>query len=179
MYSLIQLFIYGFIEIYFIFWGNKVLSFVVQIVPALAIVKSSLCHFDHTFSTVHLLLLLLFSVLSYFLTQDTPGSSYTSPLHPSPRISPFFERLCLLLLEDGMKTKTWGTERSYCYKVAVAYGPFQGTEQGTMCACTVCNHLYLCQAKHEHTCVSSSNPLAQDHSGLLPLGIHDLLPQQW
>lgn len=46
MYSLIQLFIYGFIEIYFIFWGNKVLSFVVQIVPALAIVKSSLCHFD-------------------------------------------------------------------------------------------------------------------------------------
>lgn len=171
MYSLIQLFIYGFIEIYFIFWGNKVLSFVVQIVSALAIVKSSLCHFDHTFSTVHLLLLLLFSVLSYFLTQDTPGSSF---LWES-----FLWEALLAFVGGWYENQDLGTERSYCYKVAVAYGSFQGTEQGTMCACTVCNHLYLCQAKHEHTCVSSSNPLAQDHSGLLPLGIHDLLPQQW
>lgn len=147
MYSLIQLFIYGFIEIYFIFWGNKVLSFVVQIVPALAIVKSSLCHFDHTFSTVHLLLLLLFSVLSYFLTQDTPGSSYTSPLHPSPRISPFFERLCLLLLEDGMKTKTWALSVLIAISLLLLMGPFRGQSRElcvpvlyvTICICARLN----------------------------------------
>lgn len=139
MYSLIQLFIYGFIEIYFIFWGNKVLSFVVQIVPALAIVKSSLCHFDIPSA---LCICCCYCCFQYFLI----FSHKIPQAHPFFE-SPFFERLCLLLLEDGMKTKTWALSVLIAIRLLLLMGPFRGQSRElcvpvlyvTICICAKLN----------------------------------------